>query len=236
MIAYSTCRRCDGLLQVTGDETTHPLCEPRPTAAERLAQQWIDAVIDGDGALEAELQAQIEAIDSAPRRLLDAALLYASWGWPVFPIKSPAMAAQSRDPEKAKKAPATRNGFKDATTDPIQIRAWWGRYPDLNIGLPTGHAFDVIDVDVPEGVPALMKLAETDLKVHGHAATSSGGVHLYIEPIGGAGNFAGRVPGIDYRGIGGYVVAPPSTLGPRGRAWSWVHTPSPTITKKKVNQ
>ena len=201
----------------------HPLCRPRPTKIERLAQEWRDAVQAGDTAREEGLYRQIEEFDNQPPRLLDAALVYASWGWKVFPLKA------------RSKQPATRNGFKDATTDPDQIRAWWTRNPDCNIGLPTGHAFDVIDIDVPEGVTSYTDLLESELvpDSHGQVATSSGGLHLYIPPTGD-GNKAGILPGIDYRGAGGYVVAPPSTLGERGRAWSWITKPSPTLTNTKA--
>ena len=219
MRTFSTCRRCAGLLEVTGSETTHPLCEPLPTAPERLAQEWLDAVLADDAEREAALFDQIEAIDAAPPRLLDAALYYASLGWPVFPLKP------------RTKVPATRNGFKDATTDADRVRAWWGRHPDANIGLPTGCAFDVIDVDVPEGVPALQRLLQAAVEVHGRVSTASGGVHFYVAPTG-RGNTASPDTGIDYRGAGGYVVAPPSTLGPRVRAWTWAVHPSPAITGK----
>ena len=71
--------------------------------------------------------------------LLDHALAYAaSLRWPVFPCK----------PDKT---PYTRHGFKDATTDAEQIRAWWERWPDASIGLPTGLAGGVYVVDVDEG-------------------------------------------------------------------------------------
>jgi hypothetical protein len=219
VITYTTCRDCGGLLHTTDGDTVHPLCTPRPTRAEQLGEQWLDAVLNGDAALEAELHTRIEDIDNRAPRLLDAALLYASWGWPVFPLRP-------RD-----KRPATRNGFKDATADPDRIRAWWTRHPDSNIGLPTGLAFDVIDVDVPDGAVSYTRLLDDGMipDIHGHAATASGGLHLYI-PATGDGNGVRIRPGIDDRGAGGYVVAPPSTLGTRGRAWSWVHRPSPTIT------
>jgi hypothetical protein len=219
VITYTTCRDCGGLLHTTDGDTVHPLCTPKPTRVEQLAEQWLDAVLAGDAALEAELHTRIEDIDNRAPRLFDAALLYASWGWPVFPLRP-------RD-----KRPATRNGFKDATADPDRIRAWWTRHPDSNIGLPTGLAFDVIDVDVPDGAVSYTRLLDDGMipDIHGHAATASGGLHLYI-PASGDGNGVRIRPGIDYRGAGGYVVAPPSTLGTRGRAWSWVHRPSPTIT------
>ena len=46
------------------------------------------------------------------------------------------------------KAPYTKHGFLDATTDPARIRYWWRRWPDALIGVPTGRRFVVIDVDL----------------------------------------------------------------------------------------
>lgn len=217
---YTTCRRCGGLLQVTNNDRVHPTCVPVRTKVERLAQEWLAlAEVDGDPASMRTLEDQIEAIDTAPPRMLEAALAYAALGWPVFPLRA------------NEKRPATRNGFKNATTDPDRIRAWWMRHPDHNIGLPTGLAFDVIDIDPPAGALSYTALLADDLipDTHGQAATASGGLHLYVEPTGD-GNRAGIQPGIDYRGLGGYVVAPPSTLGERGRAWTWIQKPSPVIT------
>lgn len=219
MITYSTCRDCGGLLHVTSiDDTVHPTCTPKPTKVERLGQDWLAAIEAGDNEIAAGLEELITELTSRPPRLLDAALLYASWGWPVFPLRT------------HQKRPATRNGFKDATTDPDRIRAWWTRHPDHNIGLPTGHAFDVIDIDMPDARDSVLTImARPDLEIHGQVATSSGGQHFYVKPTG-RGNTARSMPGVDYRGKGGYVVAPPSTLGQPGRAWGWVHQPSPAIT------
>ena len=58
--------------------------------------------------------------------MYDAAIEYAKKGFAVFPLKY-------RD-----KVPLTRNGCKDATTDAAQIKAWWQKYPNANIGLATG--------------------------------------------------------------------------------------------------
>lgn len=237
MFVYSTCRYCGGLLHVTNNDTTHPGCTPKPTTVERLAQQWLKAVEAGDITRETELHTQIEELDTRPPRLLDAAIRYASWGWPVFPLRG--VSTRCDGDEKCRrlgicqcpKKPATRHGLNDATTDPDRIRAWWISHPDSNVGLSTGHAFDVIDIDVPDGATSYTHMIDSNLlpDVHGQVATSRGGLHLYTPPTGD-GNRASIYPGIDYRGIGGYIVAPPSTLGVRGRAWSWTVPPSPTLT------
>jgi len=222
VILYSTCADCGEIMQVIheGQQRVHPLCQPpAPTEDELLMQRWLRAAEVGDTALEAQLKQQLDRLDEKPPRLLEAALWYARWGWPVFPIVN------------GQKRPATRNGFKDATTDEEQIRAWWEQWPGSNIGLATGHLFDVIDVDVPEGVRTYLQMLEDDqLHVHGHVITASGGHHLYIKPEQDSGNKGRCIPGVDFRGLGGYVVAPPSTLGPRWRSWTWFTKPSPAIT------
>jgi Bifunctional DNA primase/polymerase, N-terminal len=220
---YTTCRDCGGLLHTTDGDTVHPLCKPQPTRIERLVDEWLDLVETGDEKTVAYYKTQIDELNNRPPRLREAALAYAGWGWPVFPLKPGA------------KTPATRNGFKDATLDYERIDTWWKRHPDSNIGLPTGHAFDVIDVDVPDGPASYTQMVADDMlpDVHGQVATSSGGLHLYI-PASGDGNRAGVLPGIDYRGVGGYVVCPPSTLGERGRAWSWITAPSPVLTGRAM--
>ena len=226
MFIYTTCRDCGGLLHTTDGDTVHPGCTPKPTKAEQYGQQWLEAALRGGDTECDRLHALIDVIDTAPPRMLAAALRYADWGWPVFPLKT------------GSKTPATPHGFKDATTDPDRITTWWTRHPGNNIGIPTGHAFDVIDIDVPQGPLSYSALLERENPhtgigpipdVHGQVATSSGGLHLYI-PATGAGNRAALLPGIDIRGVGGYVVAPPSTLGPPGRAWSWISHPSPVLT------
>jgi hypothetical protein len=226
MFQYTTCRDCGATLHTTNNDTIHPGCTPQPTKVERLAREWLEAIEIGDINNATIKQEQIDEFDARPPRLLDAALAYAAWGWPVFPLKPHS------------KHPATPHGFKDATTNPDRIRAWWTTHPDCNIGLPAGHHFDVIDIDVPEGAHSFVTLrAQEDPRTgrgpipdcHGQVATASGGIHLYVTPTG-EGNTAGIWPGIDHRGLGGYVVAPPSTLGEPGRAWSWTLAPSPTIT------
>ena len=223
MFHYSTCAGCGGLLHVTDNLNHHngePPCTPTLSKIEQLTQDWLAAAQAEDNQTADNIEAQIEVLDNRPPRLLDAALTYAAWGWKVFPLK----------PQS--KQPATRHGFKDAHTDPDRIRDWWTRHPDHNIGLPTGLRFDVIDIDVPEGAYSYLQLLDEG-KVpdsHGQVATSSGGTHLYVIHKPANGNRAGVRPGIDYRGAGGYVVAPPSTLGPKGRSWSWAQRPSPLIT------
>jgi KaiC/GvpD/RAD55 family RecA-like ATPase len=135
------------------------------------------------------------------------ARIYAGLGWPVFALQPGA------------KAPATPHGVKDATTDPDAIARMFAR-PGLNIGIATGVAFLVLDIDTAKGGEDALAAWEAQ---HGPlpatltARTRAGGLHLlFALPADGRkiGNRAGIAPGIDVRGEGGYIAAEPSEVPP----------------------
>lgn len=143
---------------------------------------------------------------------LDAPLGYAQRGWQVFPC--------DWQGERRKK-PLTEHGFLDASTDPATIAAWWRRWPEALIGLATGRAsgFVVLDVDIkfPDryGFDTLAALGFALLPETPMAHSESGGLHLYFatpddvdlrNTEGKRGSGIG--PGLDWRGSGGYVIAP----------------------------
>ena len=132
-----------------------------------------------------------------------AALRIARKGKPVFPCK----------PDKA---PYTPRGFKDASADPEQVDAWWDKWPEAKIGMPTGtpSRVFVFDVDPKHGGWEALETLESE---HGTlpdtltVRTPSGGLHYYFQHVDGLTNRTGQLPaGIDIRGEGGYVIAPPS--------------------------
>ncbi|MDA8298175.1 MAG: bifunctional DNA primase/polymerase [Actinomycetota bacterium] len=150
------------------------------------------------------------------RSLPDAAVAYATAGLLVFPCVPGA------------KRPMTRHGFTDASSDSERVGSWWRRWPQANIGLATGYrgGFDVLDIDVHpggSGFPALRRARLAGL-VEGWAAlvrTPSGGLHLYFpaaaEAEGGEqASWALPRAHVDFRGLGGYVIAPPSLVEGRG--------------------
>lgn len=170
---------------------------------------------------------------NSPTALRDAALWYATVaGWPVFPLTV------------AGKTPATRNGFKNATTDLEQIEGWWAQ-ANYNIGTPTGIHFDVIDIDGPTGFRSYADILHADcqpgccdgdklcrpdrshvtgLPILATAYTGGGGRHL-LTPVTGTGNKAALLPGIDIRGAGGYIVLPPSVHS-SGNRYDWIDPPT----------
>jgi hypothetical protein len=181
--------------------------------------------------------------------LRDAALGYASRGIPVLPLHHPLphhrdlqaltddhqlpspvarTSCSCRDPGCGQPAKhplgsLVPHGVKDATTNRARVLAWWTRHPQANIGLATGHRFDVLDVDGPAGEQAIRQLAAA----HGLASsgplvrTGGGGWHFYLAPTG-LGNVHPRgLEHVDWRGRGGYVVAPPSRHA-SGQPYQWL--------------
>lgn len=141
-----------------------------------------------------------------PSDLHQAARDYAAAGIPVFPCIA------------GGKAPATKNGFKDATTDLEQIDRWWADDPDYNVAIePEQAGWAVVDLDPPVGEESWRALAAQ----HGippdtrEIRTPRGGRHLV---------FAGSLPAsasklgekIDTRGRGSYVLVPPSYIREQG--------------------
>jgi hypothetical protein len=110
-----------------------------------------------------------------------------------------------------------------ASTTPVEVRRWWRRWPLASVGLVTGTRFDVLDLDGPDGVEALRAiLSYRDPTEHPGpvARTGGGGWHLLYAPTG-LGNRVGLLPGVDWRGRSGLIVAPPSRHA-SGRAYRWV--------------
>jgi hypothetical protein len=150
------------------------------------------------------------------RELAEAAVAYVERGWAIFPV-----VPRGKVPHRF--AP---HGFKDATTVMGVVQAWWRAVPDLNIGLATGHGFDVLDVDGPDGMAALDAACADRESVDGPTCrTGGGGHHVYVAPTG-IGNKAGLLAKVDWRGLGGYVVAPPSVHA-SGRTYEWLGGWSP---------
>jgi len=165
-------------------------------------------------------------------RLGRAAMIYATQlGWRVFPLHSVADGVCSCGDAKCTgtkpgKHPRTPRGCLDATTDAAQVRIWWSQWPDAHIGVATGAGLVVIDIDPRHGgddgfddlrgrLGALPDTVE--------AITGSGGRHIYLalpEGVTVRNSASTLAPGVDVRGDGGYVVAPPSGHV-CGKAYGW---------------
>lgn len=150
-----------------------------------------------------------------------AALEYLARGWSVIPI------------EPGGKRPLVAwLEYQERQPTASEVAGWFGRWPGANLAIVTGRqsGLVVLDVDVRHG--GAQSLAELEaehesLPLTIAAATGGGGRHLYFSHPGGVvHNRVGLAAGIDVRGDGGCVVAPPS-LHPSGRRYAWEPGRSP---------
>jgi Bifunctional DNA primase/polymerase, N-terminal/Primase C terminal 1 (PriCT-1) len=162
------------------------------------------------------------ATDPESPPMVSFALAYSTSGLFLFPAHGPSRSGRCScdraDCNRVGKHPIGElvpRGLHDATTDPATIGRWWAVWPDANIAIRTGRDSGVIVLDVDEsGWESIGALED----VHGPlpdswiVATGGGGAHLYLRHPGGrVPNSRGTIaPGIDVRGDGGYVIAPPS--------------------------
>jgi Bifunctional DNA primase/polymerase, N-terminal len=179
-------------------------------------------------------------------QLRDAALGYAARGIPVLPLHYPLLhrgglqpvggihrptlgaGCSCRDPGcgqvgKHPLGSLVPHGVTDATTNRARVLAWWTQHPQANIGLATGRLFDVLDADGPEGAHAIQELAATHgLRSAGPAGPHRwGGWHFYLAPAGLGNAHPRDLEHVDWRGRGGYVVAPLSRHA-SGHPYQWV--------------
>jgi putative DNA primase/helicase len=158
---------------------------------------------------------------------LEYALQYAGRGWRVFPLHSmrDGRCTCGQDCGKnAGKHPRVKGGFKVATTDTRQIEAWWRKWPDANIGIATGAASGIVvfDIDGATGRATLQRLVEEHGQMPRTAiAKTERGWHLYFAmPCPCTPIPCSTGDGLDVRGDGGYVVAPPSRHA-SGHVYRW---------------
>ena len=148
--------------------------------------------------------------------LLDAALDYARIPWQVFPC------------HPTGHRPLVTEGFYAGTSDAQTIRSWWHRWPRAAIGLRTGQPSGMfaVDIDPRNGGELSLELLESE---HGslpetvESQTGGGGRHLLFawpgRPVRCSVGKVGR--GIDIKGDGGYIIAPPSDHE-SGRQYCWL--------------
>ena len=166
--------------------------------------------------------------------MLDAALDYAGRGLSIIPV------GQDKRP-LIKWAE-----FQSRIASREEITRWWTRHPHANVGIVTGtiSGILVIDCDTPEGFEAVRKMLP-DALILPIARTPRGGWHLWFVYPAGSGITVGTgfIPGVDFRGEGGYIIAPPSVNG-NGKAYTWEEgksigdvplAPLPDILIKKLS-
>ncbi|WP_316202839.1 MULTISPECIES: bifunctional DNA primase/polymerase [unclassified Bradyrhizobium] len=159
--------------------------------------------------------------------MLDAALSYVREGWHVFPARIDGKV--KRGCTSGKRTNGNRWGH---TNDPALAERYWRRWPSAAIGIPTGtvNGIFVVDVDtkVGHGVDGLASLQALEARCGAlpdtrRAVSPTGSVHYYFCLPEGVvvKNSSGDIGvGIDVRGEGGMVIAPPSVREGKG-AYRW---------------
>jgi hypothetical protein len=152
---------------------------------------------------------------------VEEALQYASYHWSVIPMRS-----------HDKRPMIKWQRYQQQLANEDEIKGWFQHWPTANVGIVTGtiSGLVVLDIDPRHGGDTSLAQWETE---HGPlpqtitAKTGGGGRHMYFRHPGGViHNRAGIAPGIDLRGDGGCIVAPPS-IHSSGNAYSWIKQHEP---------
>lgn len=138
------------------------------------------------------------------------ALIYAQNNFKIFPLKV-----------NSKSEQVLKSWKEEATNDINQVTKWWLTNSQYNIGLKTGSGLIVIDIDCKNGKngleqikPFLANFPKTKI-----AKTCHGGYHFYYKVDREVRNFVDLLDGVDVRGDGGYVLAPPSIVDDKSYTW-----------------
>lgn len=156
---------------------------------------------------------------------LEHALAYLRRGWSVLPIHTVTNGRCSCG-QKTCESPGKHPRIKWETYQrrlptEDEVRGWFTRWPDSNIGCATGRVSGIVVLDI-DGEIGLRSVDGRYLPPTVAVLTGGGGVHYFYEHPGELiRNFTGKLPGVDLRGDGGYVVLPPSVhkSGERYRWW-----------------
>ena len=151
--------------------------------------------------------------------MMDAAIQYAAMGWYIFPLKPNT------------KQPVIKAWNIKASNNANQIRLWWSKWPDANIGILMGNKSGLFAVDIDPkngGDESIAHLLNDHNKFPETATqkTGSGGSHVLFaypeQPIKTRRGYP--ADGIDICSDGSYIVAAPS-IHPNGNPYRWTKDP-----------
>ena len=147
---------------------------------------------------------------------LGAAKRYLARGWSVLPLRP-----------CSKRPLILWEHLQHERPSEQTVVEWFQRWPDANVGIVTGEISNliVLDIDPKHGGDLTLERLEQrfgPLSETVEAVTGGDGRHLYFAHPGWlTRNRTGLAQGIDLRGDGGYIVAPPS-IHPTGRRYAWI--------------
>src|SRR5919201_1328732 len=157
--------------------------------------------------------------------LSDAVHGYTGLGWSIIPIRY------------GDKRPLVRwEEFQHRRPTASELQAWLSCWPDAGVGVVTGSisGIVVLDIDSHHGGNVTLERLEQqhgDMPATVEGRTGGGGRHFYFAHPGGLiRNTVGLAAGVDLRGDGGYVVAPPS-MHRSGICYAWREGRGPGDTR-----
>lgn len=176
-----------------------------------------------------------------PEKILAAAFEYQTYGWSVIPIqlgtKFPAasLLPQKLDEndnlvwlDEEKRETLKNTGKPKKTWTPYQFRlptddeilTWFDKRSQVNIGIVTGKISGLVVLDI-DNEEAFKEAKKRGLNQNTPCTQSKRGLHFYFKHPGyDLSNFVGKLPDMDLRADGGYIIAPPS-LHPDGVFYAW---------------
>jgi hypothetical protein len=140
--------------------------------------------------------------------MIDAALAYRNRDMSVIPLDG-------------KRPLISWKPFQESCASNDQVEAWGERFPGMNVGVVTGRISGLVVIDA-DSAEATAKLEAMDIPATPTVLTSRGRHYYFAHPETPISNRAGLSPGVDMRGDGGYVVAPPSIHPNTGAVYEWL--------------
>jgi hypothetical protein len=130
-------------------------------------------------------------------------LAYLNRGWSVVPVV-----------RQGKRPLVEWTRFQSEHPTESEVSEWWSRWSDANVGIITGQVSGLVVVDL-DGADAELAFTERcgGQTPHTPRVRTGRGRHLYFRHPGGGHSAPSAVhvlPGVDVRGDGALVVAPPS--------------------------
>lgn len=132
---------------------------------------------------------------------LSAALAYLKDGFSILPVEPNGKKPLIQWEPLQTKLPTTE-----------MLNLWWQQWPNANVGVITGELsyLSVVDIDGERGKASIREYGLTFPLTR--TVKTPRGWHLWYLFVPTLHTGAGFVPGLDIRGQGGYVVAPPSSI------------------------